>query len=168
MVKRQPDSGSNLRDAVLDTEANRKNFDFMGQYGTSKLLNNLHALELHRRLQARGIKNVNVLVVHPGGVRTDFVQNFKEDSSERYIFGLVSSILMESHDGALTQLYAGFSPEIEAKGISGKYIIPLGRVVEGPEFMILSKETFDPVLGKQAWERGEDIIKNWPKFTTSG
>ena len=54
--------------------------------------------------------------------------------------------------GALTQLYAGTSPQ--GADMNGKYLIPWAR--EGP----VRKEATDPKLAEKMWEWMEEQVKD--------
>ena len=57
--------------------------------------------------------------------------------------------------GALTQLYAGTTPE--GANLNGKYLIPWAR--EGP----IRKEASDPKVAVQLWDWFEEQVKDLDK-----
>ncbi|KAH8942071.1 hypothetical protein BDL97_14G079100 [Sphagnum fallax] len=94
-----------------------KSFHPFTAYPVSKLANILHANELARRLQERGV-NVTANSVHPGIVHSNFLQ----DTSIPFIswvIPLVSLLAKNNSQGAATTCYVTTSPDL--KGISGKY-----------------------------------------------
>ncbi|CAM6030762.1 unnamed protein product [Sphagnum balticum] len=94
-----------------------KSFHPVTAYPVSKLANILHAKELARRLQERGV-NVTANSVHPGFVYS----NFFRDTSIPFISWLVplfSPLAKNNSQGAATTCYVTTSPDL--KGVSGKY-----------------------------------------------
>ncbi|KAJ6482235.1 NAD(P)-binding protein [Mycena vulgaris] len=87
-------------------------------YGQSKFGNLVVSNELARRYADRGIVSI---AVNPGNIVTDLQRH----SAKTEIF-LTQWILYHVSLGALTQLYAGTTPE--ALQLSGKYMIPWARV----------------------------------------
>lgn len=155
------------------------------QYGLSKLFNIYHAMELHRRLREKGIKNIYVLAAHPGLVATDLFSFIRGDHSHAYahylaykkstelgyengfflvLFSFLADYVgIDTTNGALSQLYAATSPEVEKLDISGEYIYPIARR-ENRSFWYmgtlsnLPPQTKDAKLAKDLWNYGESII----------
>ncbi|KAI8148407.1 hypothetical protein BJV82DRAFT_506533 [Fennellomyces sp. T-0311] len=88
--------------------------------------NLLFTRELAKRLEARGIDNLYVNAAHPGIVRSDLLRHTFESGNliKKFVQDVVS---VSTEDGALTQLYLATSPEVESKGIKGKYYVPFGK-----------------------------------------
>jgi NAD(P)-dependent dehydrogenase (short-subunit alcohol dehydrogenase family) len=98
-------------------------------YGRSKLANVLFAQELAERFGAGSGVYVNAL--HPGGIRTNLQRHIPATGGEglaQVLTLLFGPLLMSPWQGAVTQLYAATSPEIEAKGLTGKYFHPQARL----------------------------------------
>jgi len=94
------------------------------RYGQSKLGNVLFSNELARRYGDRGLISVSV---HPGGVKTNLQNGVKPGFFTR--LGSIISILLTSvQNGALTQLYAGTSPDIHEKKWNGRYFVPTAKL----------------------------------------
>jgi len=113
-------------------------------YCQSKYGNVVFASELARRYGDQGIVSTSL---HPGSVKSDlqrygsFIQRFFSD-----IF------LPESSYGALTQLWAGTSPE--GRNLNGKYLIPWARVGSARE------DTQDGTTSKELWIWLEEQVKD--------
>lgn len=102
-------------------------------YGQAKLCNVLFSNALSRRISGRGVQ---VNAIHPGGVASDFARNgllaagFSESVADGIhtimTKGLVyTGFVFDVEGGALTQLYAAMSPDIEAQNVTGKYFVPI-------------------------------------------
>jgi NAD(P)-dependent dehydrogenase (short-subunit alcohol dehydrogenase family) len=83
----------------------------MREYGVSKLANVLHAQELGRRLQGRG---VTTYALHPGVVASDIWRRVPWP-----VRPLIRMRMRSPREGALTSLYCATSPEVAAE--SGHY-----------------------------------------------
>lgn len=93
-----------------------------GLYGTSKLMNLLHARELHRRLRARSINSVSVFCVHPGIIKTNLHRSENDDSVlGKYVRPLMYWLIGASEwQGVQSTLWLATSPD--APELSGQYI----------------------------------------------
>ncbi len=155
-----------------------------GLYSIAKLFNILHARELNKRLRSKGVNNVQVLAVHPGHVKTNFLPrmvgkrddySYTEDdikqvftkegyqsppSMMKFFQLLCTTIGLSPLEGALSQLYAATSPEIVENGYSGGYIVPIARYIPegGSLFGLYSEQATDDSLAKQLWEIGEKLL----------
>ncbi|EST07827.1 Short-chain dehydrogenase/reductase SDR [Kalmanozyma brasiliensis GHG001] len=98
------------------------------RYGKSKLGNVLIANEL-ARLVPSDARIVNISI-HPGVVRTGLIRGM--DESYGKIVGsfnkLASRFFTAPEDGALTQLYACASPEVDRLDLNGAYLVPVAKV----------------------------------------
>ncbi|KFH63390.1 hypothetical protein MVEG_10800 [Podila verticillata NRRL 6337] len=96
-------------------------------YNRSKLANILYTKALARRLEERGHDKVFVNAIHPGYVLTDIdvgVENTVGIIVAKFATTFRRVAGRDVEDGALTQLYCATSPEIEEKGLSGRYFVP--------------------------------------------
>lgn len=160
------------------------NANSYGLYSIAKLFNILHARELNKRLKERGVNDVQVLAVHPGIVRTNFLPrmvgkrddySYTEDdikqaftkegyqsppSMMKFFQFLCTTLGLSPLEGALSQLYAATSPEIVEKGHSGGYIVPIARYVPpgGAMFGLYSEQAINDSLAKELWEIGEKLL----------
>jgi len=99
--------------------ARRKN-QTQGLYGQSKLGNIQVSNEFARRYGNQGIVSVSL---NPGNIQSDLQRHLP-----LLQYYLLSTILYSTSFGALSQLWAGTSPE--GAELNGKYIIPWARVGE--------------------------------------
>jgi retinol dehydrogenase-12 len=148
---------------MLDTEENRRNYGPRRHYRISKLLNIYHANELHTRMQAAG-KQVSVLSIHPGAVDTDLGRHMFEGTNNIYMRAisdiftwLKSYYVLPVHYGALTQIWAATSLEVEDAHVSGSYITPIGRLGTP------SKLSQDIAIQKRVWREAEEVIARFPR-----
>lgn len=160
------------------------------EYIISKLFNFYHATELHRRLREKGINNVYVNALNPGLVATnvfdyllqdknfpynyvDAIRNVIEKEVEsgvpRVIFAFLAEIIgLSPSNGAITQLYAATSPDIERFNISGEFFHPIARREDNSWYYfggltLFTSQPRDPVLARKLWEFGESVIASLPK-----
>ncbi|EJU00121.1 NADP-binding protein [Dacryopinax primogenitus] len=110
-------------------------------YAQSKWANVVFARELARRYSEKGVVSC---VVHPGIVRTELLRH---SSAFRRI--LHCFMFRPDSEGALTQLYAGTSPQ--AADAHGQYFIPLAR--RG----VSRPDTYDVEAGKTFWTWVESV-----------
>ncbi|MBW0521214.1 hypothetical protein O181_060929 [Austropuccinia psidii MF-1] len=145
---RQPDFSS------LEGLNNRRKKE-MDRYAYSKLSNILLTNELQRRLSNT---NIYCLSVHPGAVDTEIARYlFQRWPSVLVALGkaFMRSVSATPTDGALTQLYAATSPEIETKDLKAAYLVPYGQVAKkSPE-----AEDIGGRLGQQFWELCETLVQ---------
>ncbi|KAF9219365.1 NAD(P)-binding protein [Gyrodon lividus] len=111
-------------------------------YGQSKTGNIIFSAELHRRYHDQGIIST---ALNPGGIRTELQRHHGSLSQK-----LGSMLLWDVSYGALTQLYAGTSPE--ADKIGGQYLVPWARIGTP------RADTQDPQLGKELWTWLEEQV----------
>ncbi|KAI0631524.1 NAD-P-binding protein [Trametes polyzona] len=113
-------------------------------YSQSKFGNVVFSNELHRRYADQGIVSVSL---HPGNLNTELARH-----SSKLVRFLMKFLLYPAPLGALTQLYAGTTPE--GANLGGKYLIPWARIGRA------RKETDDPELGRKLWAWLEDAVKD--------
>jgi NAD(P)-dependent dehydrogenase (short-subunit alcohol dehydrogenase family) len=87
-------------------------------YQQSKLANIMFTYELARRIEGSGI-TVNAL--HPGFVRTNFLQVFNDAPAGWLIRSIANIVAMSPEKGARTSIYLASSPDVE--GVSGRYFV---------------------------------------------
>jgi len=87
-------------------------------YQQSKLANILFTYELARRIAGSGV-TANTL--HPGFVRTNFLQVFNEAWAGWLIRRIADVVAISPEQGARTSIYLASSPDVE--GISGRYFV---------------------------------------------
>ncbi|KZV90806.1 NAD(P)-binding protein [Exidia glandulosa HHB12029] len=105
---------------ILRDSPKRLKFGKWNYYGQSKFATILLSNELARRY---GDKLVSVSL-HPGGIRTNLQRH--ADAASVVMAKFSEMFLAEPWMGAITQLYAGTSPE--GANLNGKYLIPYARV----------------------------------------
>lgn len=106
-----------------DLQFERRKYDGWEAYAQSKLANLLHARQLSKRLEGKGIVAVSV---HPGWVRTKLVRSFMPVWAQDYLLRpfLRLAGMIEPWEGAQTTLFALLSPEVPAH--AGAYFSQLG------------------------------------------
>ncbi|ETW78254.1 hypothetical protein HETIRDRAFT_411342 [Heterobasidion irregulare TC 32-1] len=114
-------------------------------YNQSKHGNVVFAKELARRYGDKGIVSTSV---NPGNLKTELQRHL--DPISRFLIQLV---LYPVPYGALTQLWAGTSPE--TVDLNGKFFIPWARVGE------CRPETSDPENGRRLWEWLENETRDF-------
>jgi len=122
----------------------RKKMGTQHLYCQSKFGNVVFATELARRYGNQGIVSTSV---HPGSLRSELIRHVG-----RIQKALMNLFLSDVSYGALTQLWAGTSPE--GKDLGGKYLIPWARI-GSPR-----KDSQDPATGKELWTWLEEQVKD--------
>ncbi|PLW12726.1 hypothetical protein PCANC_18150 [Puccinia coronata f. sp. avenae] len=131
---------------------NRRDDWSMGRYNHSKLNNVLFTNELQKRLSDT---NIYCLSVHPGFVRSEIASDLFGEALSQFLMKLARPIIASPHQGALTQLYAATSHEIEDKRLRAAYLVPYGQV--GRKSYLA--EDSDGKLGGQFWHLCENLMK---------
>jgi NAD(P)-dependent dehydrogenase (short-subunit alcohol dehydrogenase family) len=108
--------GHHLSPIVFDDiHYERRPYEKWSAYGQSKTANILLAVELERRLGARG---VHANAIHPGTIATDLARHMKREDFElvrkRQPGGRMQLKSVEA--GAATTVYAATAPELEGRG----------------------------------------------------
>ncbi|KAF9783764.1 hypothetical protein BJ322DRAFT_1007799 [Thelephora terrestris] len=138
-------SGSGLDFATFKDSPVRRKYPPRALYDQSKLGNVVFTQELARRHGDKIVTNV----VHPGFIKSELGRNFA-DLESSFIQFVMDVVLFPASQGALTQLWAGTSPE--AADLSGEYLIPWARVG--------NPRSNDPELGKELWTWFEEQVVN--------
>jgi NAD(P)-dependent dehydrogenase (short-subunit alcohol dehydrogenase family) len=97
-------------------------------YQQSKLANIMFTYELARRIQGSGV-TANAL--HPGFVRTNFLQVFNDAPAGWLIKSIANVIALSPEKGARTSIYLASSPDVE--GVSGRYFVKEKPVESSPQ-----------------------------------
>lgn len=125
------------------------------RYGKSKLGNILIANELSKLLPKDA--RITSLSIHPGVVRTGLLRGPNESYGK--IIGSVNSLLSRfftaAEDGALTQLYACTSPEVDRLNLNGAYLVPVAKLGQKSK---LAQDT-DGRLGQELFSFCNSFIK---------
>ncbi|KAG8916336.1 hypothetical protein FRC03_001026 [Tulasnella sp. 419] len=111
--------GEGVRYETLKDGPERRNMGPNGLYSQSKFANALFSNELAKRYADQGIVSN---AVNPGDIKSDLQRNLS--SITRRI--LDYTFLYPTPMGALTQLWAGVSPE--TKDLNGQFMIPWARL----------------------------------------
>ncbi len=127
------------------------------KYGQSKAMNVMQAHELARRYSSEGLVSVSL---HPGALRTNLTRSLPQ-----LVQKLSSAIILNPpHLGALTELYAGFTKDVDLKlikdgGRNGAYVIPWGRFGEGSPHVF--KGLTQRKTGERLWSVCEEMVKEY-------
>ncbi|GAC94021.1 short-chain dehydrogenase [Pseudozyma hubeiensis SY62] len=99
------------------------------RYHKSKVGNMLLCQEFQKCVPAHvAITNLSL---HPGTVATDLLKDLDRSYSPRLastVRWVASKVLTPVAQGALTQLYAATSPEVDRLGLKAEYLAPVGKV----------------------------------------
>jgi NAD(P)-dependent dehydrogenase (short-subunit alcohol dehydrogenase family) len=123
-------------------------------YGQSKLANLLFALELDRRLRARG-STVKSLAAHPGYATTN-LQSAAAPAVDRLVMKVTDAAFGQSAEmGALPVLYAATEPGLE----SGTYAGPdgIGEQRGHPKLVSPNRVARDEGTARRLWEVSEEL-----------
>jgi len=156
----------------LESINDMENTNTAFNYAQAKLANILFAQELARRLEAKSVGNVYVNAAHPGLVATRFAYNFlhnrgwSEESSQRAenvveAVWIRLGLFFDTEGGSLTQLYLATSPEVEAKGIRGKFYIPVAH--EGVFDPHVAAHSANKTLAKALWTLSDELTERWAR-----
>ena len=114
-------------------------------YQRSKLANILFTNELARRLDGTGV-TVNSL--HPGFVRTNFLQVFEGRWGGRLVRAIAERIAISPEQGARTSIYLASSPDVA--GVTGRYFVKGKHVAS-------SAQSLDPAAAERLWRISEEM-----------
>jgi NAD(P)-dependent dehydrogenase (short-subunit alcohol dehydrogenase family) len=123
-------------------------------YGQSKLANLLFALELDRRLRAKG-SSVKSLAAHPGYAATN-LQSAAAPLVDRLVMKISNAVIAQSDEmGALPTLYAATEPGLEG----GTYVGPDGVAERGghPKIVKPSRAARDKETARRLWDVSADL-----------
>ncbi|KAI0718979.1 NAD(P)-binding protein [Cerioporus squamosus] len=128
---------------TLREHPKRKKMGTQKLHFQSKFATVVFSNELHRRYGDQGIISVSL---HPGNLKTDVQRHVSHLEKV-----LSAPLLHPASMGALTQLWAGTSPD--GLQLGGEYLIPWARLGTARE------ETQDAQLGKKLWAWMENAIR---------
>jgi NAD(P)-dependent dehydrogenase (short-subunit alcohol dehydrogenase family) len=132
----------------FDDLEGKKTYRCWKAYSQSKLCNVLFTNELARRLVGTGV-TANSL--HPGFVRTSFLNALDGKWWSRPLRALGDRIAISPEAGARTSIYLASSPDVE--GVSGKYF-DKERAVES------SPQSLDAAAAERLWRRSEEMTSS--------
>ncbi len=122
-------------------------------YQQSKFANAVFGLELDRRLRVAG-SQVKSILAHPGYTDTN-LQRSGPFGLMRAVLEVGNRILAQNvEDGALPQLYAATSQDVESGDFIGPDGFREGR--GGPTFVNAVERAHDPDTGRRLWEVSEE------------
>jgi len=126
-------------------------YDAMREYRQSKLADMLMAIELDRRIKAKGDQVLSI-AVQPGANRTELVRHM---SDEEIAIGVERiGEFMEPWQGALPSLFAAVSDD----ALGGNLYEPdMGGYRGYPGLATLQENARDPLVAKKLWEMAEDV-----------
>ncbi|KAG9077456.1 hypothetical protein FS749_010650 [Ceratobasidium sp. UAMH 11750] len=127
------------------SEALRRKLGTQKLYAQSKWANVAFANELARRYESQGIISTSL---HPGVIKTE-LQRYMTLGA--VLQALVNPLFWPAPYGALTQLYAGTTPE--GSKLSGQYLIPWARLSKS------RADTRDEEAGRKLWAWLEEQVK---------
>lgn len=141
-----------------DISFERRPYEKWSAYGQSKTANVLFAVELERRLGARGA-HANAL--HPGVILTDLARHLVPDDfaflQKRAPAGAMKLKPVEA--GAATSVYAATAPELEGRG--GLYLEDCGVAgVDDSEDARAGVRSYalDPSAAQRLWSVSEEMV----------
>jgi len=141
-----------------DIEFERRPYEKWSAYGQAKTANILLAVELERRLGARGV-HANAL--HPGVIPTDLARHLVPEDYE-YLRKRASGGKMRVKSveaGAATSVYAATAPELEARG--GLYLedCHVADVNDADSATAgVRSYALDPATAKRLWSDSEAMV----------
>ncbi|HLL55205.1 MAG TPA: SDR family oxidoreductase [Myxococcaceae bacterium] len=127
-----------------DLHFERRKYSSWGAYMQSKLANVMFTYDLAKRLEGTG---VTVNAVHPGGVATNFGQEFKGFTGF-FLSKLFRPFARTPAKGAETSVYLASSPEVE--GVTGGYFADNKPIRS-------SRESNDENVRRRLWEVSEKL-----------
>ena len=141
-----------------DVHFERRPYDKWSAYGQSKTANILLAVELERRLGARG---VHANAVHPGTIATELARHMVREDFEvvrkRQPGGKMR--LKSVGAGAATSAYTAAAPELEGRG--GLYLEDCGvaEVVDAEDAAGgVRSYAVDPDAARRLWSTSEEMV----------
>jgi NAD(P)-dependent dehydrogenase (short-subunit alcohol dehydrogenase family) len=144
-----------------DLHFERRPYDKWSAYGQSKTANILFAVELDRRLAARGVR---AFAIHPGMIATELGRHLTSEdlamlgarAKQREASGQTSFKTVPQ--GAATQLFAATAPELEGKG--GLYLedSQISGTTPCPGGIGCAAYALDPEAAKRLWDVSEAAV----------
>lgn len=132
----------------FDNLSGERDYSPWGMYGTSKLANGLHAMELSRRISDSA---ATANVIHPGVINTNLGRHFPW--WQRIASKLIGWTFMKSTEaGAATQTYVATAPALAE--YSGYYFADCNPIMPDPRML-------DTAQAAQLWEVSEEIAGDY-------
>jgi NAD(P)-dependent dehydrogenase (short-subunit alcohol dehydrogenase family) len=128
-------------------------------YGRAKSANVLHAVELDRRLAARGVR---ANAIHPGVIQTELGRHLTPETIQELMSRARSGAPLVFKDvphGAATQVWAAVSPELE--GVGGRYLedVRLALPARGEgDASGYAEHAVDPEIAARLWAWSEKLV----------
>ncbi|MEZ4375177.1 MAG: oxidoreductase [Polyangiaceae bacterium] len=141
---------------IEDPNFERREYDKWIAYGQAKTANVLHAVELERRLGARG---VHAYAVHPGVIITELIRHMNQADFERMQKRGTTSRMKTVEAGAATSVYAATAPELAERG--GCYLedCHVSEVNDDPSATEgVRSYALDPELAQRLWAASERLV----------
>ncbi len=143
-----------------DIPFEKRPYDKWLAYGQSKTANVLFAVELERRLGARGV-HANAL--HPGVILTDLSRHMQPEDYEhirqRATRGGAPMKMKTVESGAATSVYAATAPELEGRGglyLEDCHIAEVNDAEDASEGV--RSYALDPDLAQRLWAISEEMV----------
>ena len=141
-----------------DISFEKREYDKWSSYGQSKTANILFAVELERRLGARGV-HANAL--HPGVIMTELARHMQQEDLEflqsRAPEGGLKFKSVEA--GAATSVYAATAPELEGRGglyLEDCHVAEVNDAEDAREGV--RSYALDPDAAKRLWSVSEEMV----------
>ena len=154
VVTESSNAHKTVRRIAFDNLNGDRHYFRWNAYGQSKLANLMFALELDRRLRARG-STVKSLAAHPGYTATN-LQSAAAPLVDRVIMKVTNAAVGQSADmGALPTLYAATEPGLEG----GTYVGPDGVAEQRgyPKVVSPNRVARDEQAARRLWEVSEEL-----------
>ncbi|MCA9641655.1 MAG: SDR family NAD(P)-dependent oxidoreductase [Polyangiaceae bacterium] len=139
-----------------DPNFEQRDYDKWVAYGQAKTANVLHAVELERRLGARG---VHAYAVHPGVIITELIRHMDQEDFEGFRKRGTTSRMKTVEAGAATTVYAATAPELAERG--GCYLedCHVSEVNDDPTATAgVRSYAVDPQLAQRLWAESERLV----------
>jgi NAD(P)-dependent dehydrogenase (short-subunit alcohol dehydrogenase family) len=143
-----------VRHIAFDNLNGERRYFRWNAYGQSKLANLMFALELDRRLRARG-STVKSLAAHPGYSSTN-LQSAAAPLVDRMVMKVTNAAVGQSAEmGALPALYAATEPGLEG----GTYVGPDGIAEQRghPKIVKPNRVARDEQAARRLWEVSDEV-----------
>jgi NAD(P)-dependent dehydrogenase (short-subunit alcohol dehydrogenase family) len=143
-----------------DPNFERSSYSPWQAYGRAKSANVLFAVELDRRLAARGVR---ANAIHPGVIQTELGRYLTSESIQEMMSRFRSGAPIAFKDvahGAATQVWAAVSPELD--GIGGRYLedVRLGLPTRGDaDASGYAAHAVDPEIAERLWTLSEKLVR---------
>jgi NAD(P)-dependent dehydrogenase (short-subunit alcohol dehydrogenase family) len=146
-------SSNGYQSAAIDFDnlKSEKDYDRMREYRQSKLANLIFAIELDRRIKAKG-DSILSIAAQPGANKTELTRHLTEEEVNAGIARLGE--FMEPWQGALPSLYAAISNDVEG----GKMYEPDNGGYRGyPTLASIQENAMDKKVAGRLWDLAEEV-----------